>query len=269
MKAKDYRLRIEAEMQPPADAEAVSPDAGATLVDPGESERWPLLIERLADSSAPAQERLAALKTLQAATFLGDAFDSCRAAYVAALRTAATDADAELRRRALDVLASMKDEFARDRILAGLTGAATPLVSAAVALGLLARDDHASASQIALDFLDRSDDRFTRAQAVRLLSSNAGAKQVFERLMASKSEFREVRQASAAALRNLDRPAFVAKAREILQDPSDFRDIHATLRGAFDRAGIPLPEPQARRAEGALSRTFARLRSLFGNRERP
>lgn len=263
MKPRNYRQRLEAEMAE-REAAAGAPGRAAEAPEPYDAGQWPRLIERLRDASASSEERAAALKALQAATFLGDVFDDCRADYVAALREIVADPDLDLRRRALDILASMKDDFARERIMAGLTGRAEPLIAPAVALGLLARDDHASASAIARQFLERASDRFTRAQAVRLLSRDPAAKAILERLMASKEEFREVRQASAAALRNLDPQAFIGKARQILDDASDFKEIHETLRHALHRSGLVDQGPP--QSPGMLASALAWVRGLFGRR---
>lgn len=203
------------------------------------------------------------MKALQAATFLGEQFDSCRPAYRAALRRAATDADERLRRRSLDILSNLKDEFARERVIAGLTGEAAALVPPAVALGLLARDDHASTVGLARDFLAKASDRFVRAQAVRLLSADPSALPLFEKLMSDKGEFREVRQASAAALRNLDPGAFFSRAKAIAADDEDFEDIRRTVRSALDRAGVPVP-PVRRQEVPTMRRLIEIVRRWVG-----
>jgi hypothetical protein len=144
----------------------------------------------------------------------------------------------------LDILAGKGDDFARQKLTEGLRGIGEALVSPAVALGLLARDDHASVRDIAHRFLEGNHDAHTKAQAVRLLGSDPAETLTLLRLMQDKSEFREVRRASAVALRALDPDAFVRNARSILADHSDFQDIRKTVSGALARAGL-LPESDA------------------------
>ena len=158
----------------------------------------------------------------------------------AALRTAATDTDPDLCRSALDMLVNFNDEFARQKLADGLRGIGEALVPQAAALGMLSRNDHNSATAIARDLLMGGADIATRAQAVRVIGSDPAATELLAEIMKNKSEFQEVRRASAVALKGLNPQAFQAGAIDILRDASDFKDIQSTVGGALERAGISL-----------------------------
>jgi hypothetical protein len=231
MNVKEYRQRMEAQLGNAA------PPPGLDSAAPPPQQGWADAIRQLADATLDTETRKNMLHVLQAGTFQGSQFAPFRAEYLQALRTAATDADPELRRLALDVLANFKDEFARQKLTEGLRGTGEELLPPAAALGLLARDDHASAGAIAGELLAKSTDPHTRAQAVRVLASDPGAKALLTEVMKDKAEFREVRRASAVALKALDAQAFLDGARDILSDESDYKDIKATITGALKRAG--------------------------------
>ena len=233
MDPREYRKQVEAELRR-APQSGLGLAVGARSAEP--THDWLQDLGLLADHAEPAMRR-AALQRLQSGTFLGSQFAPFRAAYVRALRAAATSDDAELRHAAMDVLANAKDAFARQRLLGGLQGTEPALVSSAVALGLLARDDHGSASNVARSLLEASPDVPTREQAARLLAVDPGSAGLLSRLMRDKTEVREVRRASAVALRSLDRGIFEEGARSILADDGDFKDIKATVQGALDLVG--------------------------------
>lgn len=279
MKARDYRRQIEQEAAGRADA------VPATVAqEPADA--WPGEIALLADPTAPTEDRLDALQSLQAGAFLGTHFEPYQPGFVDSLRRAATDANEQIRREALDTLANMKDEFARQKLIQGLTDAAEALVPPAVALGLLARDDHGSVSGIARNILESDAGRHVKAQAVRLLGADPNAHDLLVRLMQDKDEFREVRRASAAALQNLNPAAFAAKAQEILADETDFEDIRSSVSGALHRASIslrsaetltaPTPADEASADDTVsvsdtltpIGRAIGWLRGLFGSRTR-
>src|ERR1039457_5578589 len=98
MNVKDYRSQVEAQL-----GAVGSPGNAnfASAVAPPE-QHWVDAIGQLADPTLPAEVRKNAAQVLQAGTFLGEQFAPYRADYLVALRTAATDADPDLRRSALD-----------------------------------------------------------------------------------------------------------------------------------------------------------------------
>jgi HEAT repeat protein len=238
MNVKDYRKQVEAQL-----GAAGSPgDASFASTAASPEQYWADAIRQLADPTLAPEVRKDVAQVLQAGTFLGAQFAPYHADYLAALRTAATDADADLRRSALDMLVNFNDEFARQKLADGLRGIGEALVPQAAALGMLARNDHNSATAIARDLLTGGADVATRAQAVRVLGSDPAATELLAEIMKNKSEFQEVRRASAVALKGLNPQAFQAGAIDILRDASDFKDIQSTVGGALERAGISLDQ---------------------------
>jgi HEAT repeat protein len=236
MNVKDYRSQVEAQL-----GAAGSPGIASFVSTAAPPEQhWADAIRQLADPTLPPDVRKNAAQLLQAGTFLGAQFAPYHADYLAALRTAAIDADTDLRRSSLDILVNFDDEFARQKLADGLRGIGEALVPQAAALGMLARNDHNSAITIARDLLAGGADIATRAQAVRVLGSDPAATELLADIMKNKSESREVRRASAVALKGLNPEAFQAGAIDILRDASDFKDIQSTVGGALDRAGISL-----------------------------
>ncbi len=260
MKASDYRKQVEQDLS--RREEGMAPPQGEAAPDLEE------LVKSLADSGEDPEAREKALKMLRAASFLGARFNEVRPAFVEALRAVAVGDDDKLRHSALDVLSNLKDEFAQEKLQAGLLGQIKPLVPTAVALGMLARDDHASLSNLAKDVLESGADKFAKAQAARILGSDPSAQALLEKILGDKSEFREVRRASAAALNSLDPEAFVREGRKILEDDSDFKDIQTTVRGALQRAGKPVPAIGNAAVRGGAGGLLGRLFRLIGSRGR-
>lgn len=232
MNPRDYRRQVEAELR------ESSPTGGrAAVVSSGlrAGPDWARDLEELMDAARNPRDREAALWRLQAGTFLVGQFAQHRARYIQALQNAATDPDEGLRRAALDVLANSKDDFARRTLVEGLENPGKALVSPAVALGLLARDDHGAATGFARSFLTSKGDPATRAQAARVLAADPASRSLLAERMRDKDELREVRRASAVALRSLDPDTFRALARDILADASDYQEIKTSVRGALER----------------------------------
>ncbi|MGY3615111.1 hypothetical protein [Bradyrhizobium sp. USDA 10063] len=234
MNVKEYRAQVEAQLGGANRAASAAPAAKS----PSPEKIWQDALAKLSNAASSDQERKQALQVLQAGTFLGQKFDSVRAQYTDALRRAATDADMEIRHFALDVLVDSKDAVARQLLTDGLQGKMAPLLPAAAALSLLARDDHGSASAVARDLLSQSGDEATRAQAVRVLGADPSATDLVTEILKNKDEFREVRRAGAVALKGLNPNLFEQSAKEILDDGTDYDDIKSTVGGALERSGI-------------------------------
>ena len=101
------------------------------------------MLNVLRNKDEPVEVRLAALQSLQAASFSVVAFESCRGDYIATLRAVAEDPDPELRQRVLGLLAREKDGFAQKKLLEGLKNPDKALVPPEKALQLLSYDVHA------------------------------------------------------------------------------------------------------------------------------
>lgn len=234
MNPKDYRRQVEAEYAAAAPANArAALAASSPPMDPGPD--WAQDLAELMDTKRDPRDREAAIWRLQAGTFLVPDFAQHRPGFIQALQAAATDADEGLRHAAFDVLANSKDDFARRKLTEGLDDPNKALVSPAVALGLLARDDHGAATGFARAFLAGASDPATRAQAARVLAADPASAALLAERMGDKDEYRLVRRASAVALHSVDPDSFRSLANGILADDSDFPEIKATVSGALER----------------------------------
>lgn len=191
----------------------------------------------LRDQDEPASVRMAALKTLQAASFSAAEFESCRPDYIATLRQLAEDPHLELRQRVLGILAREKDGSVQKKLLEGLQNPEKALVAPEKALQLLSYDVHADAYSAARAIVSRPPNPTARREALRLLSADATAAPMFEKLLRDKDELAEIRQLSASALQSLKPEKLQAHAREMLMDKSEYDEIQATSLTALAQFG--------------------------------
>jgi hypothetical protein len=195
------------------------------------------MLKVLRDREEPIQVRLAALQSLQAASFSVVAFESCRGDYLAALREVATDPDPELRQRVLGVLAREKDGFAQKQLLEGLKDPAKQLVPPEKALQLLSYDVHSEAYPIARKIVANPPNPEAKREALRLLSGDAASAPIFEKVLRDKDELADIRQISAAALHALRPEKLRENAREMILDKSEYPEIQATSLTALTQFG--------------------------------
>jgi hypothetical protein len=195
------------------------------------------MLKVLANKDEPIKVRLAALQSLQAASFSVIAFESCRGDYTATLRKIADDPDPELRRRVLGILMRDKDGFAQKKLLEGLKNPDKALVPPEKALQLLSYDVHAEAYSAARAIVKKPPNDGARREALRLLAADAKSAPLFEKLLRDKKELREIRQISASALHALKPEKLQQNARKILLDKSDYDDIKATSLTALEQFG--------------------------------
>lgn len=235
MKASEYRRQVELQLEQ-AQENALESEGRPTTA-PIATVVEALAILRSADSSL--QERLKALQILKAASFDAAEFADRAAEFHSLMQKIATDgeADAVLRRDALEILVSLEDDIAREVLWDAIRSPNEGAVSVPVALSLLARDDHGAAVDLAREVLSSSESPAARAQAVRILGTVPEAAEELSALLRDKDEAREVRKASAVALRSLSPDIFDDQARRVLEDNEDFPEIRATLEGVLKRAG--------------------------------
>jgi len=195
------------------------------------------VLKVLRDKDEPVNVRLAALKSLQTASFSVVAFESCRGDYIGTLREVAEDSDPEIRQRVLGILAREKDGYAQKKLLEGLQHPEKALVPAEKALQLLSYDVHADAYPIARSIVSKPPNAAARREALRLLAADASAAPVFEKLLRDKDELAEIRQISASALQALKPEKLRAHAREMLLDTSEYDDIQVTSLTALTQFG--------------------------------
>jgi hypothetical protein len=191
----------------------------------------------LRDREQPIKVRLAALQSLQAASFSVIEFEPYREDYLATLREIVDDPDEELRTRVLGILAREKDGYAQQKLLEGLQDPSKALLPPEKALQLLSYDVHAEAYPVAREIVKEPPNPEAKREALRLLSADASSAPVFEKLFRDKDEDRDVRQISAAALQAVKPKRFQEQARELLLDDKEFDDIQATAFTALTQFG--------------------------------
>ena len=130
------------------------------------------MLKVLRDRNEHIKVRLAALASLQAASFSVVAFESCRSDFTATLRAVMDDPDAELRQRVLGLLMREKDGAAQKRLIAGLENPAKALVPPEKALQLLGYDPHADAYRLARKIVEDPPNETAKREALRLLGAD-------------------------------------------------------------------------------------------------
>lgn len=186
--------------------ERVAALAQAPLAVCENDENLQAILNILRNEDEPANVRLAALQSLQAASFSVITFESCRGDYIAALRKVAEDPHLELRQRVLGILAREKDGFVQKKLLEGLQHPEKALVPPEKALQLLSYDVHAEAYAAARAIVKEPPNDAARREALRLLAADATAAPMFEKILRDKNELAEIRQISASALQSLRPP---------------------------------------------------------------
>ena len=194
-------------------------------------------LDVLRDREQPIKVRLAALQSLQAASFSVIEFEPYREDYLATLREILDDPDPELRQRVLGILSRENDGYTQKRLLEGLQDPSKALVPPEKALQLLSYDVHTEAYPIAREIVNKPPNPEAKREALRLLAADTNSAPIFERLMLDKDEDREIRQISAAALQAVKPKLFQEQAREILLDNKEFDDIQATALTALTQFG--------------------------------
>jgi hypothetical protein len=193
----------------------------------GEDDSLEKMLNVLRNREEPIEVRLAALQSLQAASFAVLAFESCRADYIATLREVADDPDPELRQRVLGILARENDGFVQKKLLEGLKKPDKALVPPEKALQLLSYDVHSEAYPIAREIVKNPPNPEAKREALRLLSADPSSVQTFEKILRDKDETAELRQLSASALHTLKPEKLQEHAREIVLDKNEYDDIQA------------------------------------------
>lgn len=238
-------------------AERVAALAEVPLAVCEEDENLQAVLDVLRNQEEPVEVRLAALQSLQAASFSVIAFESCRGDYIATLRQIADDPDPELRQRVLGILAREKDGFAQKKLQEGLRDPEKALVPPEKALQLLGYDVHAEAYAVAREIVEKPPNSAAKREALRLLAADATAAPLFEKILRDKDETPEIRQISAAALQTIRPEKLQEHAREILLDASEQNEIQATSLTALTQFG----DAEAVAKDAPLLRHVERLRT--------
>jgi len=211
--------------------------ADATLAVVDDDQALQSMLAVLRDRKEPIKVRLAALASLQAASFSVVAFESCRTDYTATLRAVMDDPNAELRQRVLGLLMRDKDGAAQKRLIAGLESPAKALVPPEKALQLLGYDPHADAYRLARKIVKDPPNETAKREALRLLGADSSARPVFEKILRDKKEAPEYRRISASALHAIAPDVLQKHAREIVLDSSESEDLQAASLTAIAQFG--------------------------------
>jgi hypothetical protein len=211
------------------------------------------VVKVLEDPKEPIEVRMGAFDAIGVARFSAPDFDSCRAAYIAALRKVAMDEDPELRQRALGALARERDGFAQKHLLAGLKNPDKALVPPEKALQLLGYDLHAEVLPIAREIVERPPNALAKEEALRLLGSDPKSAPILEKILRDKSEPVEARQICATALHVIDPSKYQKQAREMLLDKDEHPDMQSMSLTAVtyfgDQAELAADKPLRNRVD--------------------
>jgi HEAT repeat protein len=193
----------------------------------------------LRDDTEPAELRKTALSVLQQSSFSAVVFAPKRPEYLAALRSIVDDRDAELRRRAIGILAREKDEYVQRRLLEGLERPSKALVAPAKAIQFLGYDIHAEYFPLLREIVRHPPSRAAKREAVRILGADTSSRDLLADLLNDKRESREVRNISAIALQTLAPDQFEAQARRIVLDDDEDDQLRSTCLTAMAHFGNP------------------------------
>ena len=237
--------------------ERVAAMSDATLAVCDDDQSLQSMLKVLRDRKEHSKVRLAALASLQAASFSVVAFESCRSDFTATLRAVMDDPDAELRQRVLGILMREKDGAAQKRLIAGLENPAKALVPPEKALQLLGYDPHADAYKLARKIVANPPNETAKREALRLLGADSSARPMFEKILRDKNEAPEYRRISASALQAIAPDVLQRHAREIVLDSSESDDVQAASLTAIEQFGDAVKVG----GDDALLKRVARLRS--------
>jgi hypothetical protein len=200
-------------------------------------ENFDAVVTVLKDVDEDLEVRLAALQTLQAASFRAVVFEPFRPAYVAALRSLVKDPQTEFRQRVLGILARDKDRPTQKKLLAGLENPDEALLPPEKALQLLSYDVHADAYPVARKIVQRPPNEAAKREALRLLAADASAAPLLEARLRDKTESPEIRQLCAAALQAVKPKKYQEHAREMVLDADEDADLRAQSLAALTLFG--------------------------------
>lgn len=190
------------------------------------------LLDLLADPKLGPLAKRAALRKLGAARFHTVRFAPFHAEFVDRLRRLAVDDDSGIRAAVLDRLTLINDPEAQRLLRAGLQKLGQPLVSAAKAIQLLARDDHGSDLPMFRDLAVKAVGK-AREEALRALVNDTKSVALFETLAGNKDESESIRQIALTNLRNTSVGRFAQAARKVVLDHDDDDRLRAAAVAAI------------------------------------
>jgi hypothetical protein len=191
------------------------------------------LIELVTDPDENTEVRRAALSAVEAGSFKTVQFRRYAPDYHQALRSVATDEDADLRTEALDILALNKDSHAQQLLVDGLRNPREALVKPVQAVRMLGYDVHAEHYPLLRDMVETSKQPALRRAALRLLAADSGSRALMRRIATDKSEDKSARATAAVALQSLAPGDFAKVARTVILDDFDDNDVRASVISAL------------------------------------
>jgi hypothetical protein len=223
----------------------------------GQPELIDTLVEVLLDTSRPEAVRLEVLDVLQQISFRMVAFPAKRPDYLAALRSLVDDRSAELRRRAIGILAREKDEYVQRRLIEGLESGSEALVPTEKAIQYLGYDIHAEYFPLLRQIAEKPPTPEARAEAVRLLAADPSSAGLLVTILSNKNESPDVRRLSAIGLQSADPGQFQEHARRIVLDDDEDDQLRATSITALTH----FADPEALSRDDELTGRIAQLRA--------
>lgn len=190
------------------------------------------LLDVLADDALDAATRLAALRQLGVAEFQPAEFAAIHAEFIELLRRLALAPQKEIRTAALERLTLTNDAEAQRLLREGLEKSRKPLVPAAKAIQLLARDDHSGSIPL-FRRLAADASGPVREQALRALAADTKSVPLFETIAADKAEKRQVRQIAAVNLKNTSTSRFAKLASKMALDDDEDDKLRAIAVSAI------------------------------------
>ncbi len=199
--------------------------------------RHPDLIDTLcdfvADANNPVAKRLAVLNLLQEIAFTMASMPAKRPKFIGTLRSIMEDPDADLRRRAIGILAREKDDYVQRRLIDGLEGRAKALVPAAKAIQFLGYDVHADHFPVVRRIAENPPNQGAQIEAIRVLAADPSAKDLLLEILKDKDQKPDVKRASAISLQALAPDQFAEQARRIVLDSDEDDQLRALSLNAL------------------------------------
>ena len=205
----------------------------------------------------PIDKRFAVLGLLQEISFRFVLFPAKRPDYLEALRSIIDDPDAQLRRRAIGILAREKDEYVQRRLVAGLKGESKALVPAAKAIQFLGYDVHADYFPLLKAIVADPPNRTAKKEALRILAADPSSSELLLGVLRDENEKPDVRRVSAIALQSVDPEELEVEARRILLDDGEDDELRAMSLNTLTY----FANPAALSQDDELAREVERLRA--------
>lgn len=259
MTISDYRNKLLSEIN--QSAEPLDAETQNLLALAGDKEGIGNLINVINDETTSSEEKISAIDSLNAVSNFSPALSAKMPEMVNALRGQMATDDEAIRYRAFATLASMKDEVAQERLLSELESdkkEEDKLVPTSMAISMLGADEKALPGALLREIALNPPDTDSLIEAVRHMPGDPESFDVLKQIMEEDANPLEARAMIPEMINNVDPPAFLSAAREMLQSKGTDHDLAASLAKGI--AGITMPE-----AKPDVLETKAVIRDLMGS----